>query len=287
MTSERGTLRLERGDWEEAERDLRWVLDQPEEPGIPQMPALATLARLAVRRGDETAPDTLREAWALAEPTGELQRIAPVAAARAESAWLDDDPGACRAAVEWSYQAARDVGQPWVADELAFWMWRAGVDDVEPHDLATPFALQISGRWEEAAEAWSNLGCPYEEATALIDSGDRGPLLKALGILDELGAGPASNLVRAKLRKLGVHSVPRGPRPATKAHPAGLTPRQVEVLALLVEGLTNSEIADRLFVSSKTVDHHVSAVLAKLGVGSRREAARAAIERDLIPTEPS
>lgn len=287
MTSERGTLRLETGDWEGAEADLRWVLDQPEEPGIPQMPALATLARLAVRRGDEAAPATLRQAWALAEPTGELQRIAPVAAARAEYAWLQDDSAGCRSAVEDSYAVAAAVGQPWVADELAFWLWRSGAPDVGAQDPATPFAMQIAGNWQAAADAWRKIGCPYEEATALLDADDAESLLKALDILNELGAAPAARSVRAKLRSIGVQSVPRGPRPATKAHPAGLTPRQVEVLRLIVDGLTNAEIADELFVSPKTVDHHVSAVLTKLDVTSRQEAARAAIDRGLVESSSS
>lgn len=281
MTSERALLRLERGDWADAEADLRWVLEQPEQPGITQMPALATWAKLAVRRGDEDAATRLDVAMALAEPTGELQRIAPVAAARAEHAWMAGDAAAIRAAVEQPHQLATMVGQPWVADELAFWMWRSGDDSVIPHDSATPFSLQMEGRWRDAANVWTEIGCPYEQATALADADDSENLLMALELLDHLGAAPAARLVRAKLRRLGLRSVPRGPRPATRANPAGLTPRQVDVLGLIVEGRTNTEIAEALFVSPKTVDHHVSAILTKLEVKSRQEAARAAVERGL------
>ena len=70
--------------------------------------------------------------------------------------------------------------------------------------------------------------------------------------------------------------MPRGPQSATRSNPAGLTARQVEILGLLAEGRTNAEIAERLVVSVRTVDHHVSAVLQKLGLTGRREAARAA-----------
>jgi DNA-binding CsgD family transcriptional regulator len=282
MTSERAALLFERGDWSAAEADLNWVLAQPEEPGITQMPALATRARLAVRRGDENARNALNDAWSLAEPTGELQRMAPVAAARAELAWLEENTAAIREAVEASYELAVSVAQPWITDELAFWMWRSGEPSVAFDTPTTPFAMQVVGRWQEAAAAWDEIGCPYERATAFMDSDDPEQLLTALDVLDHLGAAPAARLVRQKLRRLGVQSVPRGPRRVTKSHPAGLTPRQVEVLALVVEGRTDAEIAEALFVSPKTVGHHVSALLAKLEVKSRKDAARVAVDLDLV-----
>jgi DNA-binding CsgD family transcriptional regulator len=285
MVAERATLRLQRGDWAGAEEDLQWVLAQPEQPGITQMPALATLARLAARRGDDDAPEKVQTAHALAEPTGELQRIAPVAAARAELEWLAGRTEAVRAAVADPYGRALETAQPWVTDELAFWMWRSGASHVAPQATDTPYAMQIAGRWRDAAAAWEGIGCPYERAIALYDSNDEGDLLAALEILDDLGAVPAAKLIRRKLQSLGIRRIPRGPRRATRANPAGLTPRQVEVLDLVVNGLTNAEIADELFVSPKTVDHHVSAILAKLDVGSRREAASVADELGLIDEE--
>jgi DNA-binding CsgD family transcriptional regulator len=103
------------------------------------------------------------------------------------------------------------------------------------------------------------------------------PLLGALAVLDRLGAQAAATLARRELRRLGVSHLPR---PRTRTNPAGLTDRQLEVLGLLAEGLTNAEIADRLVVSVRTVDHHVAAILAKLNVTSRREAARAASNLD-------
>jgi DNA-binding CsgD family transcriptional regulator/tetratricopeptide (TPR) repeat protein len=279
MTSERARLRFQRGDWDGAEEDVRWVLSQREQPGITHMPALAVQAHLAVRRGDPTGPSVIEDAWKLAEPTGELQRIGSVAAARAELGWLRSDSDSVREAAEPAYTLARSLGQPWVTDELAFWMWRSGDPDVSLDPVETPFALQVAGRWQEAARAWQDIGCPYEYATALLDSDEPEHLLTALDTLDRLGARPAAGLVRRKLRRMGVRSIPRGPRNATRSNPSGLTPRQMEVLELLVAGRTNAEIADALFLSPKTVDHHVSAVLAKLEVSSRSEAAEVAVDR--------
>jgi DNA-binding NarL/FixJ family response regulator len=79
-----------------------------------------------------------------------------------------------------------------------------------------------------------------------------------------------------------VRGLPRGPHPGTRANPQGLTSRQFEILPLLAEGLRNVEIADRLSTSPRTVEHHVSAVLAKLDAHSRAEAVRRAYELGLL-----
>jgi len=282
ITAERSRLGLELGHWSQAERDALWVLDRPEEPGITNMPALATLSRLYVRRGHPEVEQTLEEAWQLVEPTGELQRIAPVAAARAELAWLRDDPEGISSAIADTYQLALTTRQPWITDELAFWMWRA-TGKCEPlQGPETPYAQQIAGSWSKAAGAWAKIGCIYEQAIALMDSDDPQRLLEALDILDGLEAVPAAAKLRRRLRRMGVQGVPRGPREATRSHPAGLTPRQVEVLELVADGLTNIEIAERLFVSPKTVDHHVSALLGKFEASSRKEAVAIARAQGLV-----
>ena len=145
-----------------------------------------------------------------------------------------------------------------------------------------PFAVQARGDWRRAADLWHEAGAPYHEAAALAESPDEADLLDALAILDRLGAVPLARRIRADLRGRGVRSVPRGPSSLTRRNPEGLTDRQVGVLELLAEGLTNAEIADRLVVSVRTVDSHVAAVLAKLGVQSRQDAVRAARELGLL-----
>ena len=267
---------FEQGRWTEATRTVEVMLRDPRTAPVSRIDALAVLGRVRARRGDPGVWPPLDEALALGTGTRELQRLGPVAVARAEAAWLEGDPAAARAVVGDALDLAeRIAGQawPWLAGELAFWLWRLGGPDRLPtgglpDGVAEPFVLQMAGAWDAAAERWRALGCPYEAAGALADSDQEPQLRTALTELERLGARPLAARVARKLRELGVRGVARGPRPATRANPANLTARETEVLALVTEGLRNADIARRLFVSPKTVDHHVSAILAKLGVQS-------------------
>jgi DNA-binding CsgD family transcriptional regulator len=203
----------------------------------------------------------------------ELQYRAPVILARAEAAWLegrrpdlDELDGALAAATE--RRAA------WLVGELAWWRHLAGT--CEPVVGAIdPYAGQLSGDGAgAAARMWSRLGCPYDAALALIESTDEDSLRQALAEFQRLGAAPAAAIAARRLRQHGARGVPRGPRRETRSNPAHLTAREAEVLALLEHGWTNAEIAARLYLSDRTVDHHVSSILRKLGVCSRREAAK-------------
>jgi DNA-binding CsgD family transcriptional regulator len=149
-------------------------------------------------------------------------------------------------------------------------LWKAGL----PLDVVSgdgPFALLMRGEWQGAAEYWGSKGRPYEQAEALME-GDLAATKRALEIFQTLGAVPRVDLVRQRLRGLGARGLPRGRRPSTRAHPAGLTTRECEVLAMLARGWRNPQIAVRLCVSRKTVEHHVSSILGKLEVSSREAA---------------
>ena len=150
---------------------------------------------------------------------------------------------------------------------------------------AEPYRLLLAGDWRAAASAWQERGCSYQQALALACADQDEALLAALALLDGLGASQTAQRLRRQLRRRGNLRVPRGPTRATAANPAGLTGRQVEVLGLLAEGLSNAEIAARLSLSAKTVGHHVSALLAKLDVGTRRQAAAAARRLGVIPAK--
>jgi DNA-binding CsgD family transcriptional regulator/tetratricopeptide (TPR) repeat protein len=278
MHGVRATLRVRRGEWRAAEADARESLAMGKQFGVSQCPSLLVLGRLAARRGDPSAGATLDEAWERAVETQELQRLAPAAAARAEHAWLDGDLEATAAIARPAYELADELDDPWARAELAFWLWRAGAPAPPREDDPRPYAASIAGDWRAAAAAWAEIGYPYERAEALSEADDGQARLEALTAFDAFGAERSARRLRRRLRADGVRRIPRGPRAASKAGPAGLTPRETEVLDLIVRGATNAEIAQALVIAPKTVDHHVSAVLGKLGVSSRREAG-AALER--------
>jgi DNA-binding CsgD family transcriptional regulator len=239
------------------------------------------LGLVRARRGDPGQWAPLDEAWALAEPTRELPRLRTAAVARAEAAWLEGDREAVAEATDAVMPLALERNSGPLAGELADWRRRAGLDHELPAGAAGPHALQLAGDWAGAAERWRELGCLYEAALALADADEEEPLRRAMEELGRLGARPVADRVARRLRELGVRRLPRRPRRATAANPAGLTARQLEVLALLGADLRNADIAARLHIAEKTVDHHVSAILAKLGVRSRREAAQLAAEQQI------
>jgi DNA-binding CsgD family transcriptional regulator len=272
LTASRARLRLLQGDWDAAARDAQTVLRGSHGVVVTRQPALTVLGLIRARRGDPGAAEALDEARALALGSGEPQLVYPIAAARAEAAWLRGEREQIRAEAEAGYAAARALGPSFAAGELAYWMRQGGALEPAAESAAGPYASMLAGRWEEAAGGWLRLGCPYERALAL-SGGDDEAQRAALGIFEDLGAAAAADALRRQMRGRGVEGVPRGPRASTRQNPAGLTRRQMEVLALVAEGLGNAAIAERLCVAPKTVDHHVSAILAKLELRSRTEAA--------------
>ncbi len=255
------------GEWSHAEDLAR---DQLEHAGIAEMVALTTVGVIEARTGRDGARSTLLRAWKLARTSAEFQRLAPTAIALAELAWISGSTDVPVGELRDVLTAGSTAGRPWYLGSLAFWLWKLGELPALAGAIADPYRLVIEGDPVMAAAMWSTIGCPYERAIALAH-GDQSAQLKALEALDELGAAAVAAKLRKSLRDQGV-AVPRGKARTTREHAAGLTSRQAEVLDLLGEGLTNIEIADRLFVSPRTIEHHVSAVLAKLDCSTREEA---------------
>ncbi len=264
---------VHRGRWALAGERANRLLAREAQASTGRVMALVALGRLRTRRGDPgvDVEALLDEALDLAQRSGTLQRLAPVCLVRAEAAWLRRDLPGVLAEVERVEALARSKSHPWFVGELAYWRHAAGGGEVPRQGCAQPFRLQLEGRWEEAARAWRARGCPYEEARALA-AGDEDAQRQALVLLDGLGAVPLARRVRDALHARGAKGVPRGPMQATRAHPAGLTRREVEVLQLLAQALRPSQIAVRLSRSVRTVDHHVESLYAKLGASSRSQA---------------
>ncbi|HZN77559.1 MAG TPA: AAA family ATPase [Micromonosporaceae bacterium] len=266
-------LHLRRGEWDAAEKRLRDLVDAVADPGMLTVYSVPALARVRLRRGAPDVEALLETAWQRATDQRMLLGLAYAGIAYVEWAWLTGRPERAAAVRDALLRRTELAGTAAIRGELLRYLARAGLGG-EPFDgCPLPWAAGLRGDWRAAARAWELAGDPYEEALELAESGEVEPTLRALHILDELGAGPAAAVVRLRLRRLGVRRIPRGVVTTTRANPAGLTARQVDVLDLLAGGLTNAEIARRLVVSVRTVDHHVSAILGKLGVATRREAA--------------
>ena len=273
-------LQLRAGEWDKAERVTRAELEKS--MSVAQLVAKTVLAELAVRRGDPDAAERLGDLAAQAVRASEPQRLAPLVELETEWALTTGAP----LPIE-RFEVLLDEARPpggligWGAIRVAAWAAVAGIPiELEPPPSA-PHAAMLRRDWLGAADAFGDVGWTYDRALMLSLLDDERCLVESIEIARGLGAEPLTRRVAGRLRELGLR-VPPGQREATRANPAGLTARQLEVLALVVEGLTNAEIAERLVVSPRTAEHHVAAVLSKLGAATRRDAARRAAELGLV-----
>ena len=284
MCSRLALIRHYQGRWSEASDIANSLVGRPNIAVHSRIRALVALGRVRTRRGDPGAAAALDEALDLASQTNSPQRLAPVRAARAEAAWLAGERERVIVEAEAVYDLAVEHYHRWYAGEFSFWRCLAGDPIAAPAWIAAPFLLQINGDWRQAAETWERLGCPYEQARALAD-GDPPARVAALEIFAKLGAEPAAAALRQRMRGEGMRRIPRGPRTSTRQNAFGLTTREMEILGYIADSLSNRQIGIRLHVSTRTVDHHVSSVLAKLGAASRGEAVRIARQQNLLAQE--
>jgi DNA-binding CsgD family transcriptional regulator/tetratricopeptide (TPR) repeat protein len=271
LLADRAWVELMLGRWDDAGTSAAAVLRDPRCAPNARGWALTVLGLLRARRGDPEALAPIEEAQRLAATTAELMRIGPPAAALAELDWLNGDSRTASGKTDAALALALERHVPWMAGELAYWRHKHGIVDQLAPELGGPWALQLAGDWARAAEQWHALGCPYDEALALSEGNDQYALLRALAMCRELGAKPLATIISRRLRDLGF-PIPRGARASTRANAAALTAREIDVLQLVADGKRNTAIAEQLFLSARTVEHHVSAILRKLDVQSRGEA---------------
>ena len=281
LQSERAVVLERTGRWDEAVALATAMLASADAPLLDRLSPLQVLGIIRARHGEPGAWEYLDEAAAAADASGEPQCIIPVRLARAEAHWLQGDQRRAAREAELADDVAARV-DGWECGEIWAWLRRTGSPRLQRGELAEPYRLQAVGDWAEASRLLASLGCPYEAALALHDAGDEAALRQALTIFTGLGAPAAAQLTRRKMRRIGIRSIPAGPRTATRADPLGLTRREREVLGLICAGHTNAQIAAKLFISAKTVDHHVSAVLAKLNAPTRGDAAAQAARLGLV-----
>ncbi|MGO4601713.1 ATP-binding protein [Terrabacter sp. 2YAF2] len=272
-------LHLDRGDLGRAKACAEMLLSRPDLPVIDAIQPLVTLAHVCGRTGEGDVDEPLARVWTLASGTNEIQRVVPAVGARCEIAWIGGDLRRAATLAAEAWPIVKSAEGPWNRGSVARWL---GADRPDAGRLeafggaaaigrvAPPFAAELAGAWREAADSWESLGCPFDRSLALARSGEREALAEAVAGFDRLGAHAAAARARTEMRGHG-WATSRAPRTSTREHPAGLTAREAEVLDLLERGCTDAAIAEQLVISRRTAEHHVSSVLAKLGVSSRRE----------------
>jgi DNA-binding CsgD family transcriptional regulator/tetratricopeptide (TPR) repeat protein len=270
----------EQGRYGEATDLCTRVLGHPRVAAISKIPASVVLSQINTRRG-RADPTLLAEATQLAGTARETQRLVPVAAARAEAAWLIGDIDAIVTEIDLAWDIAVAHPDPWELGELRWWLSLAGVQRAVRITVAPPFALMIDGAWDEAAAAWDELGCPLWVALCLGHGADLDGARRGLEILDGLGATAVRDAVLRRRHALGLRS-PRTLRRTTRQNAGLLTSREVEVLQLVAGGLSNLEVAQRLYISERTVGHHMSAALRKLGQSTRARAVAEALRMGIV-----
>ncbi len=274
-------LKLETGHWKEACNIAEGLLKNEAQTPIIRIIVLVVVATIQMRRGEDDALGQLMEARKMASESMESQRILPVLSALLEYEWITGSAVLDDKTLD--VAKARIAGSETIFGnrEFVFWLRKARKQNLTLKNIQDGYYIDNTESALTAAAFWERNGSPYEEALALFEASDESKR-KAIAIVQQLGATAVYERMKFEMRRSGIKKIPRGIRKATQSNPEFLTDRELDVLRLLQEGLHNKEIAARLFISAKTVDHHISAILYKLEVNSRTKAVHEAEKLGII-----
>lgn len=272
---------LETGDWNEAALIAKKLLLHEGQPAMVRVGALTNLATIGIRRGEADAEIYLQEAKSLAFVTKEHQQIVPVLVACLEYEWLSGQRLADDRELATGIDLTQKLHHISLNSAFVFWLQKAGRGEAAIPEWYEPYKYLTEGKPSRAAAFWEKLPCPFEKAMALCQ-GTEHEKRNALAILQQLGATAVSDRIKKGMRAAGIWKMPRGLRRSTLANPAQLTSREIDVIRLLKQGDQNKEIAQTLFISTRTVDNHISSILFKLDVNSRSKAVAEAMRLGIV-----
>jgi DNA-binding CsgD family transcriptional regulator len=272
---------LEKGEWNEALLIANRLLLNPDQPAVNKIGALIVIGTIKLRKGESDSLHFLEEAKTLAFATREHQRTIPVMIALLEYEWLTGNKIISEDEINASVEIVTKYVHIYINSAFLFWLKKARKLSIKLPELFEPYQYLQDKKTSAAADFWEKLNCPFDRAIALF-SGNENDKRNALSIFQQLGADAIAEKIKMEMRSFGIKKIPRGLRSSTKTNPAQLTNRELDVLELLKEGIQNKEIAGSLFISSKTVDHHISNILFKLDVKSRSKAVREAMHLGII-----
>ena len=274
-------LNVEIGNWNEAYRIADNLIKNEDQSAIVKIWALIVLATIKMRRGERDLLPFLLEAKEKAFETMESTKIIPALVALLEYEWITGTVIIEKADLDNATPMVEHTSKFFQKNEFAFWFKRARKQQVQIQEFYEGFLVDNPTEARNAANLWKQIGCPYEQALTLFE-GYEDDKRMAVEIVHNLGADAVYEKMKFEMRALGIKSIPRGIRKTTQANSAHLTERELDVLQLLKEGLRNKEIAGQLFISPKTVDHHISSIFFKLDVKSRSKAVQEALHLDII-----
>jgi ATP/maltotriose-dependent transcriptional regulator MalT len=275
-------LQLETGNWKNAEEIAGDLIKNENHAPYVKVGALAVLAAIKMRKGDfDDAAPLITELKAKAFDTMELHRIVPALSALLEFEWITGKLVIDQTIIDTSIKTLRELAGCYEHNDFAFWLRKARKQKSGLKEIDEAYEIKSLSKAKDAAIVWEKLGCPYEQALTLFEGSDDDKR-KAITIIQGLGADAVYEKMKFEMRGSGIKNIPRGIRKTTQSNPALLTDRELDVLQLLNEGLQNKEIAARLFISAKTVDHHISSILYKLEVKSRTKAVHEAARMGIL-----